>query len=90
VRLQLVIQFQFISLLRKKKPIIYSVIYVFFRFMAVLEDAMNLPLCGLFLLFLLAMCLDALSFVTVNITNTNSLPVLLFISSYARTFANYL
>jgi len=50
--------------------------------MAVLEDTMNLPLCGLFLLLLLAMCLDALSFVTVNTSYINSLRVLLFISSY--------
>jgi hypothetical protein len=36
--------------------------------MAVMEDTMNLPLCGLFLLFLSAMCMDALSIVTVNIS----------------------
>jgi len=75
-------QFQFISLLWKKELIHCSVIYAFFRFMAVLENTMNLPLCGLFLLFLLAMCLDALSFVTVNISYTDSLRVLLFIISY--------
>ena len=80
MRLQLVIQFQFILLLREKELIFYSIIFVFFRFMALLEDAMNLPLCGLFLLFLLAMCLDALSFVTVNISYTDSLRVILFIS----------
>jgi len=82
VRLQLVIQFQFISLFRKKQLIFYSAIYVFFRFMEVLENTMNLPICGLFLLFLLAMCLDALSFVTVNTSFTNSLQALLFINSY--------
>ena len=82
MRLQLVIQFQFISLLRKKKLIFYSAIYVFFRFMEMLENTMNLPMCGLFLLFLLAMCLDALSFVTVNTSYTNSLQVLLYIISY--------
>ena len=41
---------------------------VFFRYMSMLEGTMNLPLCGLFLLFLSAMCLDALSVVTVNIS----------------------
>jgi hypothetical protein len=36
--------------------------------MAVLEDTMNQPLCGLFLVLLTAMCLDAFSIVTVNIS----------------------
>ena len=40
----------------------------FFRYMAALEDAINLAMCGLFLLFLTAMCLDALSIVTVNMS----------------------
>jgi len=80
VRLQLVIQFQFISLLRKKELIFYSAIYVFFRFMEMLESTLNLPMCGLFLILLLAMCLDALSFVTVNTSYISSLRVLLLLS----------
>jgi hypothetical protein len=52
----------------KKNLIFYSIIFAFFSFMAVLEDAMNIPLFGLFLLALLTMCLDALSCVTVNIS----------------------
>ena len=36
--------------------------------MEMLEDTINLAMCGLFLLFLSAMCLDALSIVTVNIS----------------------
>jgi len=41
---------------------------VFFRYVSMLEDTMNFPMCGLFLIFLSAMCLDALSVVTVNIS----------------------
>jgi len=45
----------------------YTVILYFCRFMAVLEDTMTFPLCGLFLVFSCAMCFDALSIITVNI-----------------------
>jgi hypothetical protein len=41
--------------------------FTFFRFMAVLEDTLNIPLCGIFLILLSFMCLDAFSIVTVNI-----------------------
>jgi hypothetical protein len=39
----------------------------FFRFMAVMEDTLNIPLCGMFIILLLFLCLDAFSMVTVNI-----------------------
>jgi hypothetical protein len=35
--------------------------------MEMLEEIMNLPMCGLFLIMLSALCFDALSLITVNI-----------------------
>jgi hypothetical protein len=35
--------------------------------MALLEKTMNIPLCGIFLIFLSAMCLDAFSIITVSL-----------------------
>jgi len=51
-----------------RKNIVLQYNLVFFRYVSMLEDTMNLPMCGLFLLILSAMCLDALSVVTVNIS----------------------
>jgi hypothetical protein len=36
--------------------------------MAAMEDTLNIPLCGIFLIILLFLCLDAFSMVTVNIS----------------------
>jgi hypothetical protein len=36
-----------------------------------LEDTMNLPLCGLFLILLLGMCFDAFSAVTVKYSGSH-------------------
>jgi hypothetical protein len=44
-----------------------------------MEDSMYIPLGGIFLIFLLLMCLDALSCVTVNITVIYSLRVVQFV-----------
>jgi hypothetical protein len=41
------------------------ILYVF-RYMAALEDAMNITVCGLFLLLLSQICFDAFSAVTVQ------------------------
>jgi len=45
----------------------YTVMLYFCSFMAVLEDKMTFPLCGLFLIFLCGMRFHALSIITVNI-----------------------
>ena len=49
----------------EKRAFCYIMIY-YFRYMALLEDTINLPLCGLFLLSLSALCIDAFSAVTVQ------------------------
>jgi len=43
-----------------------STISHYFRYMAVLEDTINLSLCGQFLLLLSLLCLDVFSAVTVQ------------------------
>jgi hypothetical protein len=43
----------------------YTILYTF-RYMEALEDAMNLPLCGIFLFSLTSMCLFAFSVITVK------------------------
>ena len=45
----------------------YTTTLYYYRFTAMLEVTMTVPLCGLFLIFLSAMCFDALSVITVNI-----------------------
>jgi hypothetical protein len=40
--------------------------------MVELEDTMNVPLCGLFLILLLGMCFDAFSAVTVRCSSSRS------------------
>jgi hypothetical protein len=49
----------------RKNEFCYIVLH-FSRYIQVLEDTMNLPLCGLFLLFLSSMCFAAFSAVTVK------------------------
>jgi hypothetical protein len=53
-----------------------------FRFTGLLEDKFNIPLCGIFIIFLSYMCLDAFCIVTVNISAyfTIQLSTLLFMS----------
>ena len=49
-----------------KKCAFCYIIISYFRYMALLEDTVNLPLCGLFLLLLSFLCFDAFSAVTVQ------------------------
>ena len=51
----------------KNLMLFYTTTLYYYRFMAVLEATMTIPLCGLFLIFFSAMCFDALSIITVNI-----------------------
>ena len=44
----------------------YKIVLHFHRFMQQLEDALNISLCGHFLILLAAMCFSALSVVTVQ------------------------
>jgi hypothetical protein len=47
--------------------------------MTVLEDTMNIPLCGLFLALLSFMCLDGFSIVTVNISFPCTIHILIVV-----------
>jgi hypothetical protein len=49
----------------RKRAFCYTIFH-YFRYMVLLEDTINLPLCGLFLLLLSFMCFDAFSAVTVQ------------------------
>jgi hypothetical protein len=50
----------------KQNCAFWYIIFYYFRYMAVLEDTINLPMCGLFLLKFSTLCFDAFSAVTVQ------------------------
>jgi hypothetical protein len=65
-------------LIRMKKCAFCYIISHHFRNMAVLEDTINLPLCGLILVILSLICFDEFSVVTVQYSH-----------NYSRQSGNY-
>jgi len=55
-----------------KKVTSCYIIFQYFRYMAVLEDTINLRMCGLFLVMFSLICFDAFSAVTVQYTHNHS------------------
>jgi hypothetical protein len=59
-------------LIQPKKVTFCYIIFHYFRFMAILEDTVNLPLCGLFLAIFSLLCFDDFSAVTVQYSHNHS------------------
>jgi len=60
------LQIRIITFSNETKCAFCCTIFHCFRYMAILEDTINIPLCGLFLLTLSTLCFDAFSAVTVQ------------------------